>query len=105
MLFILGNSECTFVVCVQTKKADTPGAAKPRPKGNASGGLLPPPPGGVKVAAPMQPAHPSPEHHAAPSQPKSNMDLLVDFGAPAQPPSNPAPSRPADPWGDFAAAG
>ncbi|ELT89457.1 hypothetical protein CAPTEDRAFT_219974 [Capitella teleta] len=97
----------TIRINIATKHGEN-ASAKPRPKtGGGSGGLLPPPPGGVKISAPPKPAAPSPEHHAAPpaQSSHSNVDLLLDLGAP--PPVAPvsSTSQPSDPWGDFTSAG
>ncbi|XP_071110618.1 adaptin ear-binding coat-associated protein 1-like [Haliotis cracherodii] len=96
------------------------GAAKARPRAKAGGaiGLLPPPPGGVKlpppggvsVQAPPQAAQPVAQPASQPGNQSGtqNLDLVLDIGgAPALAPSQPAqPTKKATPdlWGDFTSA-
>ncbi len=95
------------------------GFSKPRPKASGGAmGILPPPPGGIKVAGPPK-AKPddSPQHlrHTAPIQPATaavppsgglGIDFL-DFDTPSggdlQQPAKPIQQN-SDPWGDFASA-
>lgn len=67
---------------------------KSRPAGSGLG-LLPPPPGGVKIPPPSSPHRNSP-----------NVDLLG--GNVPNPPSNPSPNNPSpsgnEQWGEFASA-
>ncbi|XP_046375847.1 adaptin ear-binding coat-associated protein 1-like [Haliotis rufescens] len=94
------------------------GAAKARPRAKAGGaiGLLPPPPGGVKlpppggvsVQAPPQAAQPVAQPVDQPASGTQNLDLVLDIGgAPALAPLQPAqPTKKATPdlWGDFTSA-
>ncbi|XP_021372552.1 adaptin ear-binding coat-associated protein 1-like isoform X2 [Mizuhopecten yessoensis] len=116
----------TIKINIGTKRSDSSNT-KARPRGNAGGGIgiLPPPPGGVKLPAPpgggIQPPQPSFVGAPVPTQPQaapvaqnnsssasSNIDFLFDLGprnndsAPLQPQAVQSSS---DPWGDFASAG
>ena len=96
---------------MKSKKTD-----RPKPKGN-SGGLLPPPPGGVRISAPPKPQTPviapPAQQHVSPVTPvqntatnqnaASNLDLLGGFGMPSsQPITQPQNTASADLWGGFA---
>ena len=111
----------------QTKKSGE-NVSKPRPKPNLGGtpGLLPPPPGGIKIPGPPRThqTQSSPVHQpaAAPTAPPAaksstgggDLDFLLDMGG-SQQASNPSsqsqtfqqssqstqPLQSSDPWGDF----
>ncbi|XP_060073472.1 adaptin ear-binding coat-associated protein 1-like [Ylistrum balloti] len=116
----------TIKINIGTKKSDSSNT-KARPRGNAGGGgigILPPPPGGVKLPPPpgggIQPPQPASaaqarmQPQAAPvaqnnsSSASSNIDLLLDLGTtnsdstPLQPQAVQSSN---DPWGDFTSAG
>ncbi|XP_071515124.1 NECAP-like protein CG9132 [Panulirus ornatus] len=89
-----------------TKKEGQEGINRPKPKGGSGNlGLLPPPPGGVKLAPPPAPASAS-TSPAAPPAPTSNVDILGELsGAPSNPMAQPAVAGGAgESWGDFASA-
>ncbi|XP_066971208.1 NECAP-like protein CG9132 isoform X1 [Macrobrachium rosenbergii] len=93
-----------------TKKEGQEGTNRPKPKGAGPGlGLLPPPPGGVKLAPPPGSANTTPSP-SGPSPPSSNLDLLGGLGsAPSNPPAAAPPAAAAgsggtEMWGDFASA-
>lgn len=71
------------------KKDGQDGATKPKPRVEGSG-LLPPPPGGVKIAPPPAPAFSSPAHAPSPAP------------SPAPAPASTQPQG--DGWGDFSSA-
>ncbi|XP_068211414.1 NECAP-like protein CG9132 isoform X2 [Palaemon carinicauda] len=94
-----------------TKKEGQEGTNRPKPKGAGAGlGLLPPPPGGVKLAPPPGSANTTPSP-SGPSPPSSTLDL---FGGLSSTPSNPPAAAPpptaaagsggTEMWGDFASA-
>ncbi|XP_045606070.1 NECAP-like protein CG9132 [Procambarus clarkii] len=87
-----------------TKKEGQEGINRPKPKGGAGGlGLLPPPPGGVKLAPPPGPAGIT---TSSPPSAASNLDILGDLSdAPSSPASQTgAGSGTGESWGDFASA-
>ncbi len=110
----------------QTKKSGE-NVSKPRPKPNLGGtpGLLPPPPGGIKIPGPPRTHNQSSPLHqpaAAPTAPAAksstggggDLDFLLDLGGSSQQTSNSSsqsqtfqqsqstqPIQSADPWGDF----
>lgn len=97
--------------------SEVPSKPKARPNaGGLSSGILPPPPGGVKIAPPSASGMrttptSSPSHQASPKQTtvsaSSNVDLILGIGAGAHA-GQPVPARPAaaggESWGDFASA-
>lgn len=106
-----------FTNCIFQNKS---GNSKPRPKTSGfSGtpGLLPPPPGGVKIPPPVSkptqqisPQEPEKPISTAPVSQASNSDLLLDFGSqPLESSTNQTSSAPqnaagTDLWGDFTTA-
>ena len=122
---------CT--ISLQTKKSGSEQtASKPRPKATTGGtpGLLPPPPGGLKIAGPPRAGRSSPSEQSvvpSPTAPVNNLlqtsttknssndlDFLLDIG-PSTGSSQPTtqksqqsfqqlstqPAQAVDPWGDF----
>lgn len=101
------------------KKDGSEVSSKPKARPNAGGlssGILPPPPGGVKIAPPSASGMrttptSSPSHQAPPKQTtvsaSSNVDLVLGIGDGAHG-GQPVPARPAaaggESWGDFASA-
>ena len=122
-----------YQISMQTKKSGSEQtASKPRPKATAGGtpGLLPPPPGGLKIAGPPRAGRSSPSEQSVvplPTAPADNLlqtsttknssndfDFLLDIGAStgsSQPSTqqpqqsfqqlSTQPAQSVDPWGDF----
>ncbi|KAK7027501.1 Adaptin ear-binding coat-associated protein 1 [Halocaridina rubra] len=89
-----------------TKKEGQEGVTnRPKPKAGAAGGLglLPPPPGGVKLAPPPGSANTSPSP-SGPSPPPSNVDFLGGLAAPSSNSNAPVAAAGGGDWGDFASA-
>ncbi|ESO91325.1 hypothetical protein LOTGIDRAFT_228788 [Lottia gigantea] len=112
----------TITINIGNKKSDA-SKPRPRPQGGGAIGLLPPPPGGVKLAPPgkgASPVHKPPTPQPSPVNPMpppgNSLDLLCDFGSTStnnstfqssnmsafpQATSQTSKLDSGDPWGDF----
>lgn len=96
---------------MQLKNSDGGGKARPKPRGGGTG-LLPPPPGSIKLPGPpsqIQPAEiPAQQATTQPQEPvapNNNADVLFDLDQGSSAPTlEPKSTTAGDSWGDFATA-